>query len=399
MNSPATACPEPGVLRAWLDQQAPDSLADPTSHIATCAECADTVGELKFNATLAATTIGRLPRAAAPAPAEIDAALCRLHSARTPRLAELAPAPVPLAPKRRGWLGTHWRVASGIAAALLLSVFVVSPRGRAATAQMLGSFRGEKFVVVPVSATQLMDIGRSLEPLDHFGTVSNDPALGQSSRPATIAEAGRLAGFQVKTPDPSTLPAGVKPDPGISVMTGGTVRFTFDQAKARAYYASSGRQDVRLPDRFDGASLVVKVPNAVVLDYTGPLNVPFLGQQSGTEAPVLVVGQAGQLEASVEGNVTLEEMREFLLSLPGLPQETVRSLRAIQDWRTTLPIPLPVEVLRWQETKIAGTDGLMLTDKIVGIGNAAIWQRDGRIYAVGALGGEQGVRRIAEGLR
>jgi hypothetical protein len=185
----------------------------------------------------------------------------------------------------------------------------------------------------------------------------------------------------------------------VTVLNGGTVRFTFDQAKARAYYAATGRQDVRLPDRFDGAALVLTIPTVVVLDYTGPFTVPILGQQSTTEGPVLLVGQAGQLEASVEGKVTLEELREFLLSLPGLPPDTVRSLRAIHDWRTTLPIPLPVEMLRWRETTIAGVAGLMLTDSIVGIGNAAVWQRDGRIYGVAALGGEQGVRRVAEGLR
>ena len=58
MNSPATACPDPGVLRAWLDQQVPEGLADPAPHVAVCAGCADTVGDLKFNSTLASAAIG-----------------------------------------------------------------------------------------------------------------------------------------------------------------------------------------------------------------------------------------------------------------------------------------------------------------------------------------------------
>ena len=84
-----------------------------------------------------------------------------------------------------------------------------------------------------------------------------------------------------------------------------------------------------------------------------------------------MVGAARELEVGVEGNVSLAELREFLLTLPDLPPETVRQLRAIEDWRTTLPIPVPVDQIAWQPVTIAGGPGLLLADDS-GIGSGAL---------------------------
>ena len=117
-----------------------------------------------------------------------------------------------------------------------------------------------------------------------------------------------------------------------------------------------------------GATLVVGLPAAVFLQY--PRSTHEVG---------LVVAEAGELAVGVEGNVTLDELREFLLGLPDLPPETVQQLRAIQDWRNTLPIPVPMDRIHWQQVTIAGGPGLLLADNS-GLGSGAIWQRDGRVY-------------------
>ena len=91
-------------------------------------------------------------------------------------------------------------------------------------------------------------------------------------------------------------------------------------------------------------------------------------------------------------------MRDFLLRMPGLPPETIRQLRGIQDWKNTLPIPIPTDRVNWQDATIAGGPGLVLND-IGGIGSAAIWQRDGRIYGVAGTVRSAEVQRIANGLR
>lgn len=211
---------------------------------------------------------------------------------------------------------------------------------------------------------------------------------------ASVAEASQSVGFPMMEPDPATLPAGISGTPTeVRVMTAHQVRFTFDLDQARAYYQSIGRNDVTLPERFDGASLVVNTPPAVLLKYRSgdaPVDTPFgFG---------LVVGEAGTLTAGAEGGVTLEELRDFLLGLPGLSPETVRQLQAIEDWETTLPVPIPVEQINWERATIAGSPGLLLNDN-TGLGSAAIWQRDGRIFGIAGAMKARELQHVAESLR
>lgn len=176
-------------------------------------------------------------------------------------------------------------------------------------------------------------------------------------------------------------------------MSAHQVRFTFALAQARAYYQSIGRNDVILPERFDGASLVVNTPPAVLLEYRS--------EDAQADTPFgfgLVVAEAGTVTVGVEGGVTLEELREFLLELPGLSAETVRQLRAIEDWETTLPVPIPVDQMNWERVTIAGSPGLLLNDN-TGLGSAAIWQRDGRIFGIAGAMKARELQRVADSLR
>ena len=101
---------------------------------------------------------------------------------------------------------------------------------------------------------------------------------------------------------------GLDQPPTVQVMPANQVRFTFDKTKASAYFKSTGHPEVSLPDKFDGATLVVSIPSAAVLQY---------GTSSARDA--LIIGEAGELVVDVQGNVSLDELRDFLLGLPGLP--------------------------------------------------------------------------------
>ncbi len=106
------------------------------------------------------------------------------------------------------------------------------------------------------------------------------------------------------------------------------------------------------------------------------------------------------VQVSVEGGATLEEVREYLLSVPGgMPAELSRQLRALDRWESTLPIPVPVGKIAWRETTIHGGQGLVLTDN-TGLGSAALWrQPDGRIVGVaGPLKGDE-LQRVVDSIR
>lgn len=296
-------------------------------------------------------------------------------------------------------ISTPWRVAAGgVAAALILSLLVsITPEGRALAYGFLAQFRSQQVTAIEVTPQSQSEIMRTLNALGNLGTVKLPD--GQTGRPEaavrsaaeqaktmTLAEASQAVGFKLETPDPATLPAGLDKTPKVQMMPASQVRFTFDKIKAAAYFKSTGHPEVSVPDKFDGATLVVSIPAAALLQY---------GSSGAKDA--LIVGQAGELVVDVEGKVNLEELRDFLLGLPGLPPAVVKQLRQINSWNQTLPIPVPVDQVNWQSTTLHGNQGLLLNDNS-GVGSAAIWYDHGRMYGVAGSLKAKVLKDIADGL-
>ena len=289
-------------------------------------------------------------------------------------------------------ISTPWRVAaSGLAAALVVSVVVAfSPGARTAAAAFLAQFRSQEVAAIEVTPQSQADIARTLGTLNNLGTVQGTtPAAvrGNEQRSVSLDEASREVGFALKTPDPAALPAGLSATPRVNVTPAFQERFTFSKAKAAAFYQSAGHPEVSLPDKFDGASLVVSIPATAMLQY---------GNDASREA--LVIGQAGEIVVDVQGNVSLDEMRDFLLGLPGLPPAAVAQLRQIRNWNDTLPIPVPVDKVHWQPASFPnGGQGLLLDDNS-GVGSAAIWHQNGHLYGVAGSLKATDLKRVADSL-
>ncbi|HEY7066994.1 MAG TPA: hypothetical protein VII06_36350 [Chloroflexota bacterium] len=402
-----STCPDVGRWRAWLDGAVPAPAPDLPGHLTACPGCRAVVDDLRTTAAVTATALDTLapttpappaagtlarqrlawaqrratPAASAPAHRATSAISLSLEQ---PNGATLTPTSLSTQHSVLSTRLRRWRAAAaGVAAALALVLLVGTPQGRTATAQFLAQFRSQRFAVVTIEP------GRDRAPLaylDHLGSVQGSFRARHGETVASLAEASQRVGFRVQQPDPATLPAGLGPTPSVDVWPATEYRFTFDRRKAQAYFRASGHPEVDLPERFDGASLVVAVPAAAFLEYTAPGNTQML-----------VLGQAHELEVGVEGDVTLDELREFLLSLPDLPPDTVRQLRAIEDWRTTLPIPVPVDQVAWQHVTIAGGPGLLLADN-AGVGSGALWQRDDRVYGVAGTAQAAEIQRVADSL-
>jgi hypothetical protein len=397
-------CPDLGALRASIDA-APGGPAPPVppDHLRACPSCADTLAELQRTAELAALAIALTAPDEPPGADEVEAALARLERRRA-RLAAAttaqatAPAaapgltPPPVAAGRRARLGARTRVAAAaLAAAVALTVLVATPGGRAAAGGFLAKFRSQRFQVVsldPAQSTRLGDVVGELERTGVFtGSASQFEAFGEPRVAADRAEASRLAGFAVPVVDPAVLPGGVEPDPErILVSRAREARLTFDRDRALDYLRRNGRPDARLPERFDGTQLVIQLPAAVVQQ--------FAGRDGG---PALLVAKAGLLGLDAEGGASLEELREVVLGLPGLPAETVAQLRAIGDWRNTLPLPVPTDEVRWRPTMVEGTEAIGFADQ-TGRLHALLWQRGGHIWGVAGVLGADEARGVASSL-
>jgi hypothetical protein len=381
-------CPDLGALRASLDD-APGTPAPPHDHVPGCASCADTLAELQRNAELAAPAIALTAPADPPSPAAVTDALTRFEQRRArlaaaatataPALADV-PAPIPLpgrGPVAR--LGARARgVAAGLVAALVLTGLLVTPGGRAAAAGFLAQFRSQRFEVVSLDPGQSSQVADVVGGLVQTGVFTGDArqlsGLGEPEVVAGLDEAARVAGFAVSAVDPAALPAGVERTPQrVLVTRARETRLTFDRDRALAYLRGHGRPDARLPERYDGTQLVVQVPAAVVQQFAGRDGVP-----------ALLVGKAGTVGLTTEGGASLEELREVVLGLPGLPAETVAQLRAVGDWRTTLPLPVPSDQVRSRPATVDGAEAVSFADQS-GRLNALLWQRGGHIWGVAGV--------------
>jgi hypothetical protein len=378
-------CPDVGTWRAWLDESGSAELEE---HRAACVDCRALVRELQADAAHAAASIGALAPAALPSGGAVRLARARLGApaAGAPSVERIAaPAVRPVgayavAPPQRGVLA-RWRLAAaGLAAAALVGVATV-PAAQTAAAAFLAQFRSQRFVAVQVDESQ----GRSVfAHLKELGLVQ-EPRNRKPERVGSLAEASARVGFPVVLPNPSTLPAGLGATPLYEVFPATELRFTLQKAKAQEYLRRVGRPDVAVPDRYDGATLVVHLPAAALLNYRGP-----------DPDRNILIGQSGEVTAGVEGSVTLDELRDYVLGLPGLPDDAVRELRALQDWRTALPVPVPAKV-SWQNTTVGGAPALMLADS-TGLGSGVIWNKGGRIYGVAGNYVAADVLRVANGL-
>lgn len=380
-------CPDDGTLRAWMDDEpvGDEPYADKTvidEHLAGCDSCQERTARLHRTAGLAAPALALLTPSRLPTTTDVEAA--RLRVAEPQHSGAVADEPLADVPADRQ-TRFRWstRPLAGAAALALGMAVLGTPVGRSAAADFLAQFRSEQLAVVAIDPEQDM---AALAELEQLGTVSGDQAAFAGTQVSSTRAAARQVGFNVVTPDPSLLPPDVRPTPRVRVSQPGEVRFTFDRDRAQRWFESRGEQPV-LPERFDGSSLVVSLPPAVVLEYPSTDGIPGL-----------IVGQARPVEASTEGGVSLEEMRAFLLQMPGLSERTRSQLESIGDWRSTLPLPVPAGAVDWESTTIDGHDAFLLTDQS-GLLNAMVWQRDGFIYGVGGPVGADVVRDVAASLR
>jgi hypothetical protein len=331
-----------------------------------------------------------------PTTGDVAVARERLERRRTTSVARLTP-PEPVALRR---VSTPWRVAAGSMAAAFVVALVVAftPQGGSAAAAFLAQFRSQRVAAIAVTPESQADILRTINSLTNLGTVQV-PGVVTAANPAqtartelartqtvSAAEAARTVGFPLLTPDPAKLPTGIENTPTIRVTPASQIRFTFDKNKARAYFQSTGHPEVNLPDRFDGATLNVSIPAAAVLEYGGSSN------RDG-----LIIAEAGELVVDVQGNVSLPELRDFLLSLPGLPSTVVSQLKQIQNWNETLPIPVPVDQVNWQTTTLNGSQGLLLNDNS-GVGSAAVWHSNDHLFGIAGTLKAKDLKPIADSM-
>ena len=351
--------PTEGVLRRLVDEPAGVGDLD-RRHVADCPHCLTALSAARQDGDLVGAAL------AVPVDPDLDAAWQRLSAEP---VAAVRPAPVPRE--------SRWREALRRPAAAALAVTVVlAGAGTAAANDWLQIFRTEQVAPVSFSTADLL----ALPDLDAYGDLELSGEPNVRSVPDAEA-AAEVTGLPV--PRVAALPDGVAVGPVFQVGDKVSATFTFSAEQAAA---ATGKALPPVPAGLDGSSVRLDVGPGVAQVWT-----------SNAGAPALVVGRATAPTAFSTG-VPFETVRDYLLSLPGLPADVARQLRAFAADGSTLPVPVPTEYASSSTAQVNGTEATVLTTRDRALG-AVVWVQDGLVTVVaGALDAEE-LLEVARGLR
>jgi hypothetical protein len=334
-------------------------------HIAGCPTCLGDLDRVRTDARLTGAAL-ELPEAGT---VDVDAAWARLSTAAPP----VRQAPAAARPSR-------WRTAvRKPAVAALSAVLLLTGAGVAAANDWLPIFRTERVDPVPVSSTELVQ----LPDLSAYGDlqVAQEPGTEQVPDAATARERTGLA-----VPEVSELPRGVTGEPAYQV--GGVVgaTFTFSADKAAQAAAAEGEVLPPQPAGLDGSSLRFEAGPGVAAVWAQPTGVPTLVVASVVAPKVYSSG------------VPFETVRDYLLSLPGLPDGLADQLRDLSADAATLPLPVPAELVTSSTADVDGFPATVLTSRD-GLFAGVVWVDHGVMTGVaGSLSADE-LLSVARGLR
>ena len=282
----------------------------------------------------------------------------------------------PVASPRGGGLRALLR--RPLVAALAVGV-VLTGAGAAAANDWLVIFRTERIAPVGLGAADLV----ALPDLGAYGelVVTGDDDLRQVPDAATAA-----ARTGLDVPEVTTVPRGVGGDPVHRVGGEVSATFTFSAERAARAAAEAGTPLPPAPPGLDGSEVrLVAGPGAVQV-WSEPAGVPSL-----------VVGRAVAPSAFSTG-VPFETARDYLLSLPGLPDDVGARLRTFAGDGSTLPLPVPADRVTTSSAQVGGVPATVLQARDRTFA-AVVWVRDGVVTAVaGPLDADE-VLAVARGLR
>jgi hypothetical protein len=162
--------------------------------------------------------------------------------------------------------------------------------------------------------------------------------------------------------------------------------FTFSAERAAQAAAEAGEDLPPVPPGLDGAQVRLTAGPALAAVWAGDSGVP-----------ALVVARAVAPAAYAQGT-DFEHLRDYLLSLPGLPEEIATQLRSFSPDASTLPIPVPAEYATSEPAEVDGHPATVLSSRD-GFLTAVVWVEDGVVTAVAGSLTTDEVLSVASGLR
>jgi hypothetical protein len=303
----------------------------------------------------------------------------------------------PVASVARPRLTSRWLQGLAAAAGVVIVASALTLSGVAGSIFQI--FEPKSVVAVPVTQSDLNYLGQACaglnlqECMGAYGTFEWT-APPQPKEVQSRAQASAEAGFAALAP--TSLPSSVTGNPRYGVVNRSSATFTFSADSTRQAAARQNRTAPPLPANIDGSKLFITGGPAVVQIWGTPDSTAVSRGQADT-IPTLIVGQAKAPTVSSDG-VTVDQLRAYLLSQPGISPQLAAAIRAIGDPSSTLPVPVPAELAISHPVTVQGVQGLFVGDN-TGIAGAVIWQKDGMIFEVIGSFNESQALAIANSMR
>jgi hypothetical protein len=361
--------PTEGVLRRLLDE--PSGVADSDRrHVAGCPQCLRGLAAVRADAALVDAAL------ATEAGTDVDVAAAWQRLSTATRAADRRGADRRAAAPRTGRLRLVLRRPAVLAVAVAL---VVTGAGAAAATDWLPIFRTERVAPVSITTADLV----ALPDLSAYGQVQVTGRPDVHEVPNAAAAAAETG---LRVPEVAVLPRGVSGQPVRQVGDRITLTFTFSAERAARAAAEAGTTLPPPPPGLDGSSVRLVAGPGAAQTWT-----------SSAGAPALVVGRAVAPTAFSSG-VPFETVRDYLLSLPGLPAGVAAQLRTFAADGSTLPLPVPADRFTTSTAKVGGVPATVLQTRDRTLA-AVVWVDDGVLTVVaGSLDSDE-VLAVAGGLR
>lgn len=427
-------CVDEGRLRAYLDATEGGLTADErtaiATHLAGCAACAQRARTLADTAVLASTWLA----AWTPAPAtaiesqRTQAAYARFQQTLREQARQAAPvpgrdhtgAPHGWFQQTKEWVahmierttapGRRPALAAVAILAILAVALAFSPVSSLAD-QLFKTFRVQHFqaVTVPIKGMTSLPMPQQLTQEQQQQLQQMFASLGTLQTNATkdtFRQVGSQADAQAFLSQhggtlqaPTHLPAGYTAQAaqyGVGDPT--SSQYTLNVAVAKQYLALLNSPELNAlpwPEGVDKLTFGYDTPAMVATFYGNGQPEQGFGilQMANTDPSVPGAGPILHLPAELDVNA----FRTALLAVPNLlPQQTMDQIKNVNNWQTTLIIPVPENAVTTNVT-VKGNAGLLIEDG-QGRGSLLLWQNNGKLYAVGGTISGDEAQAIANSL-
>lgn len=394
------ACPDDGLLRLAVDTGV-ERFPEVAGHLTSCERCQLRFEALGRDAAFADQKLGMLDH-------DDVSPNTRLAFQAMQRRITIDGVVKP--PQGESFMSSmmNTRAARGavamVALVLLTAVFALTPM-RSVASNLFNRFEVQEFQAVTIRPEQFQEFGAELlmrgfgADLERIGEAFQNLAEVETSFDMESADAdmqefetyGDAAAAFGEFRVPETVPAGFDQNPRYLMSEAAWIRVTVNTESLNTILDELSFNFNSIPDAsvMPELTATIDIPSALVAHYEGSDDQHLAVIQ--LESPVLTTPEGLDMNA----------VRSDLLSLPGLPDEFVDQIKAIDNWESTLIVPVP-EGAETRNVTIDGQPALLIEAgeldassfgddlQMEGEVSVVMWNDGGVLYIVaGSVSGDQ----------